>query len=331
MLVSVLAVGGAWPAPAVGAAGRGGGLCATAVAERVRAPSIVVLSAFPAELSYLVAAADIDTTDEIEGRLYYRGRLDGVRVILGLTGIGMANARSAAGDVLAGVEVSGVVMSGVAGSPHRIGDVVVAAEWVERGRRRVFPANPALRALARRAETTLAAPLGRCTPVPPTSVDASVVCLPHDPEIVHGGRGASGDPFGGHVFPCTPGTGEIFGCELPLPLLGGASVGRLEPQEVVPSVEDMETAAVARVAARRNVPFLGVRAVSDGAGDPLGDRGFPAQFFDYYQLAARNAGIVTRAVVAEVGRLARDPSSQRVCKLLSGRRWRQAAARIDAP
>ncbi|TML42169.1 MAG: hypothetical protein E6G23_08290, partial [Actinobacteria bacterium] len=33
-------------------------------------------------------------------------------------------------------------------------------------------------------------------------------------------------------------------------------------------VEDMETAAVARAAARRRVPFLAVRAGSDGAGDP---------------------------------------------------------------
>jgi adenosylhomocysteine nucleosidase len=332
MLVTLLAAGGMWPVLAVGATGReGGGLCATATAERVRAPSIVVLSAFPAELSYLVTSAEIDATGEIEGKTYYRGRLDGVRVILGLTGIGIINARNTARTVLASVEVAGVVMSGVAGSSHRIGDVVVAADWVEQGRKRAFPANAALRALARRAETTLAAPLEKCTPVPPTSADASVVCLFHDPVIVRGGRGVSGDPFGGNVFPCTPGAGEIFGCELPLPLLAGASVGRLGPQEVAPVAEDMETAAVARVAAQRNVPFLGVRAVSDGAGDPLGDRGFPAQFFDYYRLAARNAGIVTRAVVAEVGRLARDPSARRVCGLLARRRWRQAAARIDTP
>ena len=103
-----------------------------------------------------------------------------------------------------------------------------------------------------------------------------------------------------------------------------------EPRQTsTADVEDMETAAVARAAARRRVPFLAVRAGSDGAGDPLGDRGFPAQFFDYYRLAAHNAGDVTRAVIAELGRLARDRSS-RTCRLLAARRWRSAAKRIAA-
>jgi hypothetical protein len=73
-----------------------------------------------------------------------------------------------------------------------------------------------------------------------------------------------------------------------------------------------------------------MRAGSDGAGDPLGDRGFPFQFFDYYRLAAHNAGDVTRAVVAELGRLARDRSARRTCQLLAAHRWRSAAKRIAA-
>ena len=77
-------------------------------------------------------------------------------------------------------------------------------------------------------------------------------------------------------------------------------------------------------------PFLAVRAGSDGAGDPLGDRGFPTQFFDYYRLAAHNAGDVTRAVIADLGRLARDRSARRTCRLLAAHRWRSAAKRIAA-
>src|SRR5204863_8203527 len=109
-----------------------------------------------------------------------------------------------------------------------------------------------------------------------------------------------------------------------------ATIDGFDPRQVAPpDAEAMETAAVARAAARRRVPFLAVRAGSDGGGDPLGDRGFPAQFFDYYRLAAHNAGDVTRAVVAELGRLARDRSS-RTCRLLAARRWRSAAKRIAA-
>ncbi len=128
-----------------------------------------------------------------------------------------------------------------------------------------------------------------------------------------------------------PGGGEIFGCELPAPTVSLATVGTIEPKQTSTSdVEDMETAAVARAAARRGVPFLAARAGSDGAGDPLGDRGFPAQFFDYYRLAAHNAGDVTRAVIAGLGRLARDRSARRTCRLLAAHRWRSAAKRIAA-
>ena len=295
------------------------GLCAAA-ARGARAPYVVVLSAFPAELAPLVAVTEIEQTVEADGRQYYLGRLDGVRVVLGLTGIGLLNAEARTDSVLASFRVAALVMSAVAGSRYRIGDVVLADGFVEGSDPQVWPANLALLALARRAATP---PLEHCTPVPPTMPGASIVCLPYEPAPVFGGRGVSSDPFGGTPLPCTPGGGEILGCELPAP----AAVAAAEPTA---DVEDMETAAVARVAARRRVPFLGVRAVSDGAGDPLGDRGFPAQFFDYYRLAAANAAAVTRATVAELGRLAHDRSARRTCRLLAAHRWRRAAARLGA-
>ena len=68
----------------------------------------------------------------------------------------------------------------------------------------------------------------------------------------------------------------------------------------------METAAAAREAAARGVRFIAFRAVSDGAEDPLGLPGFPAQFFAYYRLAATNAAI---AVTAFLEQLAATPES----------------------
>jgi hypothetical protein len=183
--------------------------------------------------------------------------------------------------------------------------------------------------LAQRGATALAEPLEHCTPIPPTDPDGEVVCLPFEPAVVFDERGASGDSFGGVAVPCTPGGGEIFGCELPAPeaaVVVTAGVTRAR----IPDVEDMETAAVARVARDHRVPFLAVRAVSDGAGDPLGDREFPAQFFDYYRLAAHNAALVARAVVTELGEVARDQAALRACDLLARRRWR-AAARLILP
>jgi nucleoside phosphorylase len=311
-------------------------LCATASGEAA-GPRIAVLSAFPAELAPLVAAADVETTVEAEGRQYYLGRLEGVRVVLGLTGIGLLNAAQRTATVIQTFRPAAILMSAVAGTPHRIGDVVVAAEWVEAGRRHVVHVNGAMLEVARRAATALPAPFQTCTPVPPTSPDGEVVCLPFEPEVVFGRRGQSSDPFGAEPFPCAPGGGEIFGCELPEPAAAAAvrraarsAAGTAAPVEVEIEVEDMETAAVARIAARHRVPFVAMRAASDGAGDPLGDRGFPAQFFDYYRLAAANAALVTRAWLAELDGLAGDPSARRTCRLLAHRHWRRAARRLRA-
>jgi adenosylhomocysteine nucleosidase len=313
---AVLLIAWALAAPAAGARIPGRGLCATLADD---GPVVAVLSAFPAELAPLVAAAAVERTVEAGGRRWHEGRLDGVRVVLGLTGIGVVNAARAGAEVLRAFRPVAIVMSGVAGSLHRIGDVVVAEEWVEEATGRVFPANPVLLQLAQRAAGALPAPLVTCTLVPPTSSEAETVCLPYAPAVFLGDRGQSGDTSAGVALPCVPGGGEVLGCELPAP--------RARPIPIV-EAQDMESAAVAAVAARRRVPFVAVRAVSDGAGDPRGDRPFPAQFFDYYRLAAENAALVTRALLGEAARL---PSTRGVCRLLAQRRWRRAAARLGAP
>lgn len=66
------------------------------------------------------------------------------------------------------------------------------------------------------------------------------------------------------------------------------------------TAQDMETAATAAVADAHGIPFLGIRAVSDGQGDPLKLPGFPWQFFTYRNLAGDNAAAVTLAVLQEL-------------------------------
>ncbi|OBF12286.1 hypothetical protein A5730_04950 [Mycobacterium sp. ACS4054] len=58
---------------------------------------------------------------------------------------------------------------------------------------------------------------------------------------------------------------------------------------------DMETAAAQTVADAHGVPFLGIRGITDGPGDPLHLPGFPFQFFCYKRIAADNAARVTAA------------------------------------
>jgi nucleoside phosphorylase len=64
---------------------------------------------------------------------------------------------------------------------------------------------------------------------------------------------------------------------------------------------DQETAAAQHVADTHGIAFLGIRGMSDGPGDPLKLRGFPATFFVYKQIAADNAAIVTEAFLQRWG------------------------------
>jgi nucleoside phosphorylase len=255
--------------------------CAARVRTCLRPPFVAVLSAFPAELQPLLAAADVTETVATGERAYHLGRLAGARVVLVRSGIGLVNAAAAARGVLDRFRVSTLVFSGVAGSGLDIGDVAVPAEWTDHVD--TFPVDRRLLAVAR----TLAAPpvpLEQCVRVPadaiPPAPAGSVVCLDHLPRIVVGGHGESS---GNAPFPCTPGGGPVFGCDEDFAAAAAADA------------TDMETAAVARVARDARVPFIGFRGVSDGGGDPLGLPGFPTQFFAYYPLAADNAAATTIA------------------------------------
>ncbi len=253
--------------------------------QRATEPFVAVLAAFPAELSALVQRAQVDERVELGDRTLRVGRLGGVRVVMGMTGIGLLNAERSTRDVLARFDVTGVVVSGVAGAPSRIGDVTVPRHWdLASGAR--FESEPRWVELAR--EVSRAAPaLDDCTVLPSSG---ERVCLPFPPRIVVGGYGLSDDSFGDSPLPCRPGD-EVFGCDI-----AGRTESIAQPRPVEePAAVDMETAAIAAEAEARGLPFIAFRAVSDGEGDPLGLPGFPAQFFAYYRLASSNAAIAATA------------------------------------
>jgi nucleoside phosphorylase len=324
-------------APSAGGAASFTGLCATAT-KSDDAPYVAIFSAFPAETRPIVAATTVESQVVLGGRPFYIGRLGNVRVVVGLVGIGLVNAEHTAGAVLDGMNVAAVVFSGVAGSTARIAEVVVPDDWVQGDLPAVYPANAAMMAFARRAQRALVSKLEKCALVPPESDSATKRCLGFKPQMIIGGHGSSDDPYGGSAFPCPPGDDlGVLGCGLPepskgkvvAPIMAAGIRTATERATTQPDIVDMETAAVARVAAQHGVPFLGIRGVSDGAGDPLGDRGFPAQFFDYYVISADNAGIVTRSVVRQVRALTKRKAGRKACDALAIGDWDGAAALIS--
>lgn len=266
-------------------------------------PFIAVFSAFPAELAALVEQAEIDETMHAGDMVARLGMLGGTRVVLAMTGIGLVNAETRSRAVLDRFAVTGVVVSGVAGSYLRIGDVAVPERWTFLDGTD-YTTDPSWLAGAGRIATNDNVALQRCT-IPPSNTTGEVVCLSHQPGIFVGGLGFSSDPFGGNPLGCLEEPGnypDVFGCdivsdsavasnELFQNPFTGPKTSAAEPL----ASEDMETTAIAREAAVRGLPFIAFRAVSDGEGDPLNLPGFPAQFFAYYRLAADNAAAAAAA------------------------------------
>lgn len=309
------------PVPALAGAAGGGHDCVRRT---------LVLSAMPVELDPLFAKTKVDKTVTAAGHDFVVGTLQGHQVVLSLTGIGPVNATNRTEQAFklftcnGRPAFDGVVFSGVAGGDW-IGSVTVPVRWTLDKGKTFLPVDRRMLASAQKVAAGKVAleqqapagdPACGCV-VSPQSV--GTVSVTHKPTVEVGGNGETTDPFSGRALPCAPGGGDVFGCE-PCALQGDhATQAQQFATGVAPFVdpsffsgyasstapgkghyvaEDEETAAVATVAARARVPFLGFRAVSDGGGDPLGLPGFPVQFFYYRQLAADNAAAVTLAFLS---------------------------------
>jgi nucleoside phosphorylase len=273
-----------------------------------------VLSAFPAELAPHIERAAVTETMIMDNHVFRVGTLDGVPVVLALTGIGLVNAATTTRLLLDRFPVDGIVVSAVAGSSQLpIADVAVPVTWVTIDGTR-YAAQPQWVALAGELAALGSVSLERCTPVPSHS---EPVCVPGEPAMVVGGIGRSSDPFGDQAFRCRVGGDDVFGCDVALvptptasPVARQAIAAVAATEADMPVVDDMETAAIAREAAARGVPFIAFRAVSDGPGDPLGLPNFLEQFNAYYRLAARNAAAATVAFLERIAPSAQRPGAR---------------------
>jgi hypothetical protein len=94
--------------------------------------------------------------------------------------------------------------------------------------------------------------------------------------VVVGGFGSTSDPYRGVAVGRTPNGNDVFACDSdPLNAAavsaGGAATAllvRIDPD--TQAAYDQETAAIAREAAARGLPFIAFRASSDGGDDGCG-------------------------------------------------------------
>jgi adenosylhomocysteine nucleosidase len=287
-----------------------GGQCAAATVAAATGPPVAgrtaILCAFEPEWAALVALVKHPKTRSFEGIRVVSGTLEGQSVLLMLSGISMVNAAMNTQFLIDHFPIKRIVFSGIAGGVDpalNVGDVFVPERWVEsmelamgrampdgftapawmpgmtglpgfgmmlpRGVRvgsahhpeeyhEAFDADLRLVATARRAVSGLV--LKDCT--------ATQECLGTAPKVVIGGTGVSGPAF----------------------------VDNKEYREYLyttfhAGVTDMESAAVAQVAFRNEIPLIVFRSVSDLAGGDASTN----QMKTFMQLAADNSATVLTA------------------------------------
>lgn len=291
----------------------------------------LILSAFPAETDAILSRTRLDPTPPVvvDGAHFYLGEMGGQPVIVAMTGIGMVNATRTTTTAFehfteaSGTTIGAVVFSGVAGSfaGATIGSVTVPGRWTTDGGTSWHPVDSGLLAAAGALSVDLKSSDTIGDPACPCSglTSGLRINLGRKPTLIVGGDGSSADDNGGVAFPAIPLGGAVFGpqpCGAPdfSPLATGnffEAIGPFLTRGLLsnlaglltydtPAVDavDQETAAAQQVADSYGVPFLGIRGVSDGAGDPLNLPSIPfLQFFVYGQIAAQNAAIVTEALL----------------------------------
>ncbi|HJO05641.1 MAG TPA: 5'-methylthioadenosine/S-adenosylhomocysteine nucleosidase [Acidobacteriota bacterium] len=264
---------------------------------------IVIMCAVEPELEKLLAASRIDSRIEIAGRTHHVGSLEGHPVVMLLAGVSMVNAAAATQAVVDHFEVGAIVFSGIAGGANpglNIGDVTVPSRWGQHqemvfarqtnggwdtgGRAQeftnfgmMFPRGQLMpgaridsqrrsrqfwfavdeRMLARARELAGELTLRRCAD--------SGECLERTPHLVVGGNGVSGPTF-----------------------LDNTAFREWIWDTFEADAVDMETAAVAQVAAINGTRFLAFRSLSDLAGGGAGAN----QIRTFGRLAADNSAAV---------------------------------------
>jgi len=265
-------------------------------------PRVAVVSAFEPEWKVLKADLGEPRSHFVNGVEFVTGTLAGRQVVLFLSGVSMVNAAMTVQLALDRFDVTGIVVTGIAGGVDpslKIGDVTVAAQWgqyLEAVFAReadgkflpppwtktpfpnygmIFPAEVGVRSakvpLEKRfwfeADAGMLAAAAKIGAIDLKRCTAEQACLHGTPRLVVGGNGVSGAAF-----------------------VDNAPFREYVYKTFNARVLDMESAAVALVAFANGVPFIAFRSLSDLAG---GDQG-ANEIRTFFQLASDNSAVVVQ-------------------------------------
>jgi adenosylhomocysteine nucleosidase len=265
-------------------------------------PRVAVISAFEPEWKVLKADIEGAKSITVNGVEFVTGTLGGRPVVLFLSGVSMVNAAMTTQLALDRFDITGIVVSGIAGGVDpslHVGDVVVAGRWGqyleavfarEIGGKfapppfiktpfpnygMMFPTEFGVRSakagLEHRfwfdADAGMMAAAGKIGAVQLKRCAADQACLHDTPRLVVGGNGVSGQAF-----------------------VDNAAFRQYVFETFKAQVLDMESAAVATVAYANGVPFIAFRSLSDLAGG----NETPNEMKVFFQLASDNSAAVVQ-------------------------------------
>lgn len=269
-------------------------------------PRIAVVSAYEPEWKALKASLAEPVSYHVNGIEFATGTLANRKVVLFLSGISMVNAAMNVQLALDRFDVTGIVISGIAGGVDpglRIGDVVAAARWGQYleavfAREKdgkfqpppwektpypnfgmIYPTDVWVSRTGKASEQHfwfdvdpgMLAAARKVDPVELKRCTVPGACLDHTPHLVVGGNGVSGQAF-----------------------VDNAKFRQYVFETFKAQVLDMESAAVAMVAYANGIPFIAFRSLSDLAG---GDDG-ANELHTFFQLAADNSAAVVQRFLA---------------------------------
>lgn len=252
-------------------------------------PPVIVQGAMVSETERLIARLEQPTLEQIGGWSFWRGTVDGYPVIVSRTNKGMSNAAAATALAIERYRPVAVINQGTAGGHDpalKVYDIVIGRASLNVG---------AFRAMFRKrgeGSTPLdwipldllqeGSAISQTARKMPARFDA-------DPTLLAVARSVSAGYARGTVVDGIIGSSDMWIDELDRVAQFHENFGT--------SVEEMETASAAQVAAQFKVPFVGIRVLSDNITnastyDPK--TGEACQDFVYTVVKAYVAGLTSR-------------------------------------
>lgn len=217
---------------------------------------LVLQGAMPIETDGLVAALTSPAEQQVQGYTFWSGTLDGYPVVVSKTQKGMTNAAAATAIAVARFHPRAIINQGTAGGHDpalQVKDIVIGTATVNIGAFRT-----GARGLGEGSDFASWRPMDLIRSEGSAGQDPNAWVMrrfPADGLLFEAAASVKDRYRAGRVVEGVIGSSDIWNSELD-------RIKRLH-DEYGTSVEEMEAAAVAQVAGMSQVPFLGIRVLSN--------------------------------------------------------------------